>query len=216
MAQATSRIRKGRKFDQVLDGARMVFLSDGFERANVDEIARVAGVSKATLYSYFPDKRLLFTEVLRNECSRQADEAVELIDLSAPPEIVLRAAAERIVGFQQSEFGMAMHRICVAESPKFPEIGRQFYESGPLLARERLGGYFRLAAERGELAISDFDLAADQFARLCLADIFDRLICGIRTSFTRAEIDRVVDGAVMMFLACYGTTAQPQDKARST
>ena len=53
-------IRKGRKFDQVLEGARSVFLADGFEGASVDQIAKVAGVSKATLYSYFPDKRLLF------------------------------------------------------------------------------------------------------------------------------------------------------------
>ena len=29
-------IRKGRKFDQVLEGARSVFMADGFEGANVD------------------------------------------------------------------------------------------------------------------------------------------------------------------------------------
>ena len=42
-------IKKGRKFDQVLEGAREVFMRDGFEGANVDDIARSAGVSKATL-----------------------------------------------------------------------------------------------------------------------------------------------------------------------
>ena len=69
-------IKKGRKFDQVLDGARDVFLRDGFEGASVDDIARRAGVSKATLYSYFPDKRLLFSEVARVECNRQAQAAL--------------------------------------------------------------------------------------------------------------------------------------------
>ncbi|MEZ5686188.1 MAG: helix-turn-helix domain-containing protein, partial [Paracoccaceae bacterium] len=73
-------IRKGRKFDQVLEGARAVFLRDGFEGASVDDIAREAGVSKATLYSYFPDKRLLFMEVAKCECARQADEAAALIE----------------------------------------------------------------------------------------------------------------------------------------
>ena len=57
-----------------------VFLRDGFDGASVDDIAREAGVSKATLYSYFPDKRLLFLEVAKTECARQADEAVKLID----------------------------------------------------------------------------------------------------------------------------------------
>ena len=75
MTVATMAIRKGRKFDQVLDGARQVFLTDGFEGASVDEIARAANVSKATLYSYFPDKRLLFMEVATTECQRQARDA---------------------------------------------------------------------------------------------------------------------------------------------
>ena len=59
-------VKQGRKFDQVLDGARKVFMRDGFEGASVDDIAREACVSKATLYSYFPDKRLLFIEVQRS------------------------------------------------------------------------------------------------------------------------------------------------------
>ena len=51
MTAVAAEIKKGRKFDQVLDGAREIFLRDGFEGASVDEIARAAGVSKATLYS---------------------------------------------------------------------------------------------------------------------------------------------------------------------
>ena len=68
MGEALDIVRTGRKFDQVLEGARTIFLAVGFEGASVDDIAREAGVSKATLYSYFPDKRLLFTEVARTEC----------------------------------------------------------------------------------------------------------------------------------------------------
>ena len=73
---AATPLRRGRKFDQVLAGAREVFLRDGFEGAVVDEIARQAGVSKATLYSYFPDKRLLFVEVAKQECRAQSDAAL--------------------------------------------------------------------------------------------------------------------------------------------
>ncbi len=89
MTATQDMVRKGRKFDQVLDGARKVFMADGFEGASVDEIARVAAVSKATLYSYFPDKRLLFMEVARTECQRQAAHAMDSIDMAAPPRIVL-------------------------------------------------------------------------------------------------------------------------------
>lgn len=58
MTAHAAQIKKGRKFDQVLEGARVVFMRDGFEGASVDDIAREAGVSKATLYSYVPDKQI--------------------------------------------------------------------------------------------------------------------------------------------------------------
>lgn len=199
-----AKIRHGRKFSQVVDGAREVFLASGFEGASVDEIARVAGVSKATLYSYFPDKRLLFMEVIRMECARQTDEAITLIDLSAPVRVVLHAGAQHIIGFVTSEFGRGVHRMCVAEAERFPELGRQFYESGPEMGRARIVDFLRDACARGELHIDDLELAADQFVQLCKAHIFDRTICGVQVGFSDTEINRVIDGAVDMFMARYG------------
>ena len=205
MGAAPQIIRKGRKFDQVIEGARAVFLRDGFERASVDDIAREAGVSKATLYSYFPDKRLLFLEVAKAECRRVADEAEALIHDTAPVAQVLQSAAERIVGFMMSDFGVRMFRIAVAESENFPAMAHDFYHSGPLLIRERLSTYLRKAVARGDLAIDDIDLAADQFAQLCKADIQDRMIFGGAGCCAPADLARTVQGAVAMFLARYGT-----------
>jgi AcrR family transcriptional regulator len=197
-------IRKGRKFDQVLDGARSVFLASGFEGASVDEIARVAGVSKATLYSYFPDKRLLFVEVVRAECQRQVDEAHQAITPDAPPAVVLRYGARRVIEFYTSDFGRGVNRICIAEAERFPELGQEFYTSGPDMARRQIGEYLAKACAAGHLEIADLDLAADQFLMLCQADLHDRVTCGVQTDFTEDEIVRVIDGAVEMFLARYG------------
>ncbi len=128
---ADGEIRRGRKYDQVLDGARRVFLRDGFDGASVDDIAREAGVSKATLYSYFPDKRLLFTEICNRECRLQTEEAEAAMEYDAPVEALLTYAAERIAGFLMSDFGRNMFRLVVAEGQRFPEIGRAFYRNGP-------------------------------------------------------------------------------------
>ncbi|MBU9698169.1 TetR/AcrR family transcriptional regulator [Rhodobacteraceae bacterium HSP-20] len=196
-------IRRGRKFGQVLAGARDIFLRDGFEGASVDDIARAAGVSKATLYSYFPDKRLLFMEVARAECLRAADEAEALIDDDAAVADVLRLAGERIVAFAQSDFGQRMFRMCVAEADRFPALGAAFYDSGPKLIRERLTRYLAKAVERGELRIEDLDLAADQFAQLCKANLHDRAVFGQGVATPR-DVARVVGGAVAMFMARYG------------
>lgn len=207
MNQQASILRTGRKFDQVLKGAREIFLADGFEGASVDDIARAAGVSKATLYNYFPDKRLLFMEVARSECARQADAPMDLTKACCSPRAVLSAAARHILSASLSDFGIRMFRICVAESDRFPDLGRQFYESGPMMVRGKIRDYLQKATAKGDLQIEDFDLAADQFAELCRADLVPRLLFNIDTSFSEADRQRVINGAVETFLARYGVGA---------
>ena len=205
MPDGTIEPKRGRKFDQVLDGARQVFMSDGFEGASVDDIAKAAGVSKATLYSYFPDKRFLFMQVAKLECERQAEHAIETIDMDAPVRDVLFAIAHEMVEFITSQFGKRIFRICVGESDRFPELGREFYESGPMLVRNRLVDFFQKAVAKNELQITDFELAAEQFHELCKADLFPRMVFNMSVEFTAAEKKRVIDGAVEMFIARYGT-----------
>ncbi|WP_300032782.1 TetR/AcrR family transcriptional regulator [uncultured Roseobacter sp.] len=204
MTETKELIRKGRKFDQVLNGARDVFMADGFEGASVDEIARVANVSKATLYSYFPDKRLLFMEVARSECQRQSRDALDNIDMDAEPRDVLTQTGRHFLTFISSEFGQQIFRICVAESDRFPELGQRFYDSGPAVFRAEMAAYFERAQGRGELVIDDFVLAADQFGELCKADVWPRLIFGVIRSVSPEEIERVVAAAVETFMARYG------------
>lgn len=200
-----AQVKKGRKYDQVLEGAREVFMSDGFEGASVDSIAKRAGVSKATLYSYFSDKRLLFVEVASAECRRQAAEAVEHLDFARPPREVLTRAGAALMDFMFSETGQQVFRISVAECERFPEIGRAFWENGPGMLENLLTRYFDLAIERGELVIADKPLAAHQFAELCKAEVFPRLCLRIQPDFTPAERTRVLEGAVETWLARYGT-----------
>lgn len=204
MSGAQAVIKKGRKFDQVLEGARKVFFNDGFEGASVDNIARAAGVSKATLYSYFRDKRLLFMEVARLECCRQANSAIETIDKNAPIREILADVALQVIAFVESDSGQRIYRICVAESERFPELGQAFYESGPVMVRNNLVHLFELGIARGELKIDDKALAAEQFHDLCKTGLFAQLTFNISQSFTKAEKMRVVDGAVDMFMARYG------------
>lgn len=204
MNQHASVLRTGRKFDQVLAGAREVFLADGFEGASVDKIAKAAGVSKATLYSYFPDKRVLFMEVVRSACVQQADTALDLVAGSSGPREALRAAAERVLGGLLGGFSLQLFRIFVAEADRFPELGPMFYESGPMVMHGQIRDYLEAAAERGELAIPDADLAAAQFIELCKADLFLRFLFKIDETFSAAERERVIGGAIGTFMARYG------------
>lgn len=197
-------LKRGRKFDQVLEGARQVFMASGFEGASVDEIARVADVSKATLYSYFPDKRLLFQEVVQIECDRMAEQVMRVIDDDLPLRDILERTARRLVSFVLSDFAQQMFRICVAERDRFPELGRAFYQSGPQAGHDRMCVFLRCAVERGELVIDDIDMAADQFTELCKSRLWIRALFGVQADFAAEEMETVVQEAIDTFLARYG------------
>ncbi|EKD60910.1 MAG: Transcriptional regulator, TetR family, partial [uncultured bacterium] len=136
-------------------------------------------------------------------------DAESRIDPSAPIAQVLRLAAEKIVAFLQSDFGQRIYRIAVAESENFPALAHEFYHSGPRLVQDRIAEFLRHAIDRGELAIDDIDLAAAQFAQLCKAELHDRLIFATAPCCTAKDAARVIDGAVQMFMARYGTKAEP-------
>lgn len=206
--------RQGRKIEQVLQGAREVFLRDGFEGASVDAIAREAGVSKATLYSYFADKRVLFMEVGRLECSGQSHRLLCSIDLEAPVREVLTEIGRRVLGFLCSDLGQRIFRMCVAESERFPELGRRFFETGHMVVRGHIVEYLESAIERGDLRIEDCGFAAEQFFELCKVDLFPRMMFGTGDAPTEAERERVVAAAVDMFLARYATApGEPRPRA---
>ncbi|WP_282092094.1 TetR/AcrR family transcriptional regulator [Epibacterium ulvae] len=198
--------RTGRKFAQVLEGARVVFMAKGFEGASVDDIAKEAGVSKATLYSYFPDKRLLFSEVVRTECQRQCEATGAGGDFheNHPPAESLYAGARMIIASYLSEISQQMFRICVAEATRFPELGELFYQSGPMIWRTDMRSYLQQATARGDMAVEDFDMAADQFIELCKADLLLRAVFLNETEFSEDEQHRVAAAAVDLFLAKHG------------
>jgi AcrR family transcriptional regulator len=198
-------VKRGRKFDQVVAGARIVFLRDGFGGASVDDIAREAAVSKATLYSYFPDKRALFMEIVLNECQRQNVVSLRDIDQSQPPADVLRQVGQKILDVFLSAPGRQFFRIGLAEGERFPEFAAEFYECGPRNLRLGLTRYLAQAVTLGHLQIDDIGLAAEQFVELCKARLFTRYLFGVQTEFSARERQDVIDAAVEMFLARHGT-----------
>jgi len=195
--------RRSPKCQQVLMGARKVFMEHGFEGASVDEIARAAGTSKATLYSYFPDKRQLFEAVMQSAVD-STGEVMRGGESAEPVEAVLRRMAESFATFLFSPAAQEMFRVCIGESGRFPELGAAFHASGIARARGQLVDFFEAAASRGELAIEDPETAADQFGALCKSGLFMRALLGAPPP-AAAEVRRIADEAVRTFLARYGT-----------
>lgn len=196
--------RAEQKSAQVLEGARAVFLACGFEGASVDEIARTAGISKATLYRHFPDKSALFAAVVQAECARQAALHPELDQAGRPLPDFLYDLAREAMEFSLSDFGQGIYRIAVAESERFPDIGKHFYHTGSGRNRSRLAPALAAATERGELDALDACHAAQVFFAICKAGIFHRRLFSVDPAPGAAEIDAHARRSVETFLRAFG------------
>jgi len=195
--------RAERKCAQLLDGARAIILARGFEGAKVDDIARQAGVSKATMYRYYPDKSAIFAAVMQRNCGQQACAMSGVETEGRPIADVLTDIGERYAKFVLTPDAIRMFRTAVAESERFPVIGEAFYASGPDLGRVALAPILRAAAARGEIAIDDIDLAAQRFFVLCEAELFFKQLFGIVARYDDAQIADHVRGAVAAFVRMY-------------
>lgn len=197
--------RDGGKLHQILDGARRVFLADGFDGASMNDIAREAGVSKGTLYVYFDSKEALFVALIREDRKQQAEQLCEFVgDENEPVAMVLRRFGTNLLSHMTSPDSLAHIRTVIAIAGKFPEIGRAFYEAGPAHGEKNLGAWLARRAARGELAIDDPDEAASHYLQLCQGKLFRRMLFGVIDRPTQEDIAASIDGAVEMFLRAYG------------
>ena len=194
---------KNQKVQQILAGAKDAFLELGYEGTSVEEIARRSGVSKATLYNYFPDKQRIFAFFAEIECEEQARRMCNIINDVGDLEDGLRQIAKSYIEFIVSPFFRGMFRVIVGELVRFPELGRTFYDSGPDICIRRLSQYLVAATARGEISVGETKVAAHQFFALCRAELFYKILFGLKHDVKDEEIDRIVDTAVTTFLQIY-------------
>jgi AcrR family transcriptional regulator len=193
---------------QIMDGARTVFLSGGFDGASMNDIARVAGVSKGTLYVYFDSKEQLFEALIREDRKQQAERLVFPGEPGDAREL-LRGFGRRLIEMMTRPEMIAHVRVVIAATAKFPRLGQAFYEAGPCHGANNLAVQLRKLEAVGGLNFGsdDIDLAANQFIDMCKSGVFNRVLFGAVEALAPEDIDRNVDGAVEVFMRAYGPRA---------
>lgn len=188
---------------QILDGAKSVFLAEGYEGASMSLIAREAGVSKGTLYVYFANKEALFAAFIEDQCRRTTADVFEALNADRPTREVLQVFGRLFLTFKLSNEPHSIERLVIAESSKFPELGRAFFNAGPKNGIARMTDFLRRRIAAGELDIDDPTLAADQFIALCMADLMLKRRMGVIETATPQRVGYIVDRAVDVFLKAH-------------
>ena len=150
-AQSPRRRRKETRPQELLDAALALFVEKGFAATRSEEVARRAGVSKGTLYLYYPSKEELFKAVVRHN---MVDLITEGFELAASFE---GSSSDLLVTLMQIWWDRVLntpasgiHKIILAEVRNFPDLA-QFYTDEVITPADRLfSGTVQRGIDRGE------------------------------------------------------------------
>jgi TetR/AcrR family transcriptional regulator, mexJK operon transcriptional repressor len=196
------RPRAREKRDQILAGARRVFLRDGFAAASTDAIASEAKVSKRTLYVYYPSKEELFAEVMRRltieNPQARALESIEEMSPGDEEELrrdLLELAGKIVATMMQPDY-LALLRTTIADTHRFPQLGGLFRATVPERAMRSFAVFIEKSRERGVVGRDvDGGTAARMFVGPLLTyAVLDGLLAeGPQRLPAREKIEEIVD-----------------------
>jgi len=172
----------------ILDAATAMFLAHGFGATSIDAVAQRLRISKRTFYHRFPDKETLFAAVVHRIVDRLRPAAdVPLIE-GADLRAILERLATMILHAAISPNAIALHRLIVAESARFPELAAVLGREGAMEEAVRLiAGILEREDASGRITIVDPAFAARQFLQMVIA-VPQRRAMGLGKRMTKREI----------------------------
>jgi len=191
------------KRQAILEAARNLFLSNGYEGSSMDAIAAEAGVSKLTLYSHFKDKEALFAAAVKAICETQLPRRLFMLGENCSIRQVLLDIARAFQELVNSPESIGLHRVMVAMSTQNPTLSRMFFDAGPQTLLADLEQMFAQADSRGLLAVHEPLRAAEHFCALIKGIAHFRLLIGYVDKLDAEEARQHVNDCVDLFMRAY-------------
>ncbi len=191
--------------ERILDVATDLFLTHGYGATSIEAIAQRAQISKRTFYHRFDDKSVLFSAVVHRIIDRLRPPADVPLVAGANLEQVLQRLASIILRAALSPQAIALHRLIVAESGRFPHLAAVVAQPGATDEAIRLiAQVLEGAIGEGSIALRDPIFAAQQFLHMVVA-VPQRRAMGLGSPMTAGELEAWPRDVVELFLdGCLG------------
>ena len=208
-------LRKQDRRDAIVEAARDSFLEHGYAGTSMSGLLKTLGGSKATLWGYFRSKEDLFAAVIDRVSGSLLADLQGILVSATSLEAGLLGFCRRFLYTIGSPEGVAAWRMVVAESGRFPELGRIFYDHAAGYTEAALSAYLARHVTTGALRPEDPVIMAQTLISLC-AGRHNRLLWGVEED-DGTVIDTYATRFVDVFLRAYATApvcahGQPLDQ----
>ena len=183
------RPRSEKAHEAILTAAAELLLARGLGAVSMDTVAERAGVSKATIYRWWPTKQMLALDALYHEWDTARPSPRDTGSLRGDLLSLLRPWIRRV---RARPYGRVIAAL-ITEAQTDPGFAEQYRARFVEPRREPARALFRRAIERGEIAAGDFEIALD----LLYGPIYHRLLHGhapLSDRFLEAVVDSALAG----------------------
>lgn len=194
--------------ERIVRMAAPLFLKHGYDNVSIDDIIDVVGGSKATIYAWFGGKEGLFEAVVRQKC-QDVTMAIHF-DTTGSLEAQLTDIGHSFVARVLSPPILELHRLVVSIGRKFPEVGRLFFETGPVSAYNIVASWIAKQQREGRILEEDSYRLAVLFLDMLIGEHQLGRLTSVPRAMRREKIDDTVQIAVKIFLC---GCAAPQARA---
>ena len=205
--QQAPQSRSEKKHRTIIDAATDLFLTGGYTRTSMEDVARSARVSKQTVYMHFGNKESLLFEIVNKimtAASEPFDHEIHHLSESNNLETDLREHAYEQLTLVMQPRPLQLRRLVIAEAVAFPQLGQIFYDNGPGLTISQLAVAFGQLHRRHLLDCPDPARAASDFNWLIMSEPINRaMLLGDDQPATSQELRQWAEQAVTTFLAAY-------------
>ena len=192
----------------ILEAALKVFAATGYTGTKMDAVAAEAGVTKPTLYSYFPSKESLFQAMMLGKRDQMLDVFEHPSQQGMVADLLVFAWAYADTVMRPEMLSLA--RLIIGEVQRFPEIGRAYQASGPDHLMRGIMRYLEGQRRAGRLDFEDAELAAQDLWGLILSAPRTQALYMPDAQPDRTTLRRYIVNGLRVFLKAY-STAPRQD-----
>ncbi len=166
-AQPKWRRRPEHRPQQIIEAAFEVFGECGLAKSRLEDIAKRAGVSKGTIYLYFPNKEDLFREMIRQTAVATIASAEKTLTQGTPTE-QLCAVMRGYWKFVRTPVFSTIYRLVLGELHQFPDLARFYADEVVARGLKLFSGIIRRGVETGEFREIDPMVAARMLVALTI------------------------------------------------
>ena len=192
---------KSRRRQAIVAAARQSFLQDGYAATTMSSLSKAIGGSKSTLWVYFPSKEALFAAVVEDLTIGFRQQLESGLDTGGDIKATLENFCAKLMLKMSDADALLTWRLIVAETGRFPEIGRIFFDRAASYLERALIRYFDRQVAEGRLLQGDTSDMARFLITLCTGRR-ERALLGALPSH-EAEIDADAERFVAYFLRLF-------------